>query len=99
MTSSKVSATLLVVCFLIAPAVLASAQRFIRAPIYSEGDPALSVASGDFNGDGNADLAFLSTGKPAVVTIRLGIGNGKFNAGQQITLSDSAATIITGDWN
>src|SRR5437868_4962605 len=99
MTSSKVSATLLIVCFLIATAVLASAQRFVRAPIYSGGNPAASVASGDFNGDGNADIALLSNTTPGIITIRLGTGNGKFNPGQQITLVNYASSIIAGDWN
>ncbi|MBA3913433.1 MAG: VCBS repeat-containing protein [Acidobacteriales bacterium] len=80
-------------------ATLASAQRFIRPAIYSAGNPSIRVVSGDFNHDGNTDLAFLSNTDPGVITIRLGIGNGKFNAGQQIALSDFGASIITGDWN
>ncbi|MBA3913713.1 MAG: VCBS repeat-containing protein [Acidobacteriales bacterium] len=81
-------------------AVSSAAQRFVQAPVYSEGtSPALQVASGDFNGDGNTDLAFVSNTTPPMVTIRLGTGTGKFDQGQEITLSDSAAGIVAGDWN
>ncbi|MBA3915610.1 MAG: VCBS repeat-containing protein, partial [Acidobacteriales bacterium] len=84
---------------LFANSTLSSAQRFVRAPIYSAGNPTVSVASGDFNGDGNADLVFLGNADSAVITIRLGVGNGKFNNGQQITLTGLAGGIVAGDWN
>ncbi len=78
---------------------LASAQRFVRAPIYSAGNPTVSVATGDFNGDGNADLAFLGNADSGVITIRLGVGNGRFSKGQNITLTGYAGGIVAGDWN
>ncbi|MBA3915842.1 MAG: VCBS repeat-containing protein, partial [Acidobacteriales bacterium] len=98
MNSIKILATLLL-AFLISTPSLASAQRFIRAPIYSGGNPVQDVATGDFNSDGNPDLAFVSNASPAVITIHLGMGDGKFNQGQQITLSSVAIRIIAGDWN
>lgn len=99
MNASRISASLLLVSFLISAPVLARAQRFVRAPIYSAGNPTMGVATGDFNGDGNADLAFVSNTNPAVVTLRLGVGTGRFNKGQQITLTDLAGGILAGDWN
>jgi hypothetical protein len=99
MKAFRISATLLLITFLISTPILASAQRFIRPATYSAGNPTMGVATGDFNGDGNADLAFVSNTNPAVVTLRLGIGNGRFNKGQQITLTDTAGGVLAGDWN
>lgn len=99
MNNCKVPTTLPRLCLLLAIAGIASAQQFVRAPIFSAGDPSLSVASGDFNGDGNPDLAFLSTGGPALLNIRLGTSDGKFSEGQQIALSDLAVSLLAGDWN
>src|SRR5262249_1351373 len=36
---------------------------------------------------------------PAVITIRLGTGDGKFSKGQSITLDNGGSTLIAGDWN
>ena len=99
MNVSRISATLLLVSFLPSASVLAGAQRFIRPAVYSAGNPTFGVVTGDFNADGNADLAFVSNTNPAVVTLRLGIGNGRFNKGQQITLTDTSGGILAGDWN
>ncbi len=87
------------VALLILGSHLASAQRFVHAPIYNSGVNALAAVSSDFNGDGNVDLAFLGGGNSAMVTIRLGAGDGKFTAGQALTLSVGGDDIITGDWN
>jgi len=51
-----------------------------------------SLAAGDFNGDGKADLA-LANGKS--IQILLGNGDGTFRAGQTITLSGVPAKYIT----
>lgn len=99
MNYCKFPATLLPICFVISSTVLASGQRFVRAPIYSAGNASLSIATGDFNGDGNADLAFLSNTAKGVINIRLGTGSGKFNTGQQITLGYQATSIVAGDWD
>nr|MBA3915488.1 VCBS repeat-containing protein [Terriglobales bacterium] len=99
MNASRISSTLLLIFFLIPASIFASAQRFVRAPIYSAGAESGSVAVGDFNGDGNSDLAFLSSESQTAVNIRLGTGDGTFSKGQQITLGHAGASIITGDWN
>ncbi len=62
-----------------------------------------SIASGDFNGDGNLDLA-VGTLDPAGatqanVTILLGGGNGLFVVGQDIAMPGSAVGLSVGDVN
>jgi hypothetical protein len=99
MNASRILATLLLTGFLISTPISAFSQRFVRAPIYSAGNASISVASGDFNGDGNPDLAFLSNTAKGVINVRLGTGNGKFTTGQQITLGYQATDIVAGDWN
>ncbi|MBA3915252.1 MAG: VCBS repeat-containing protein [Acidobacteriales bacterium] len=89
-------ALILVIC---AAATLASAQQFVRAPIYSAGSPSVSVATADFNGDGYPDLAFLSDLGPAAINIRLGTADGNFNMGQQVTLGATPVSLLAGDWN
>ncbi|MBA3913714.1 MAG: VCBS repeat-containing protein [Acidobacteriales bacterium] len=105
MKSCRFSSALVGLCLVMAG--LASAQRFVKAPVYSEGNyPSGSVVSGDFNRDGNADLAFVGSTTSGVLTIRLGIGNGKFSKGQEIDSSAGGCdvtfypcNITSGDWN
>src|SRR5438067_5348189 len=83
-----------------ATAGLAGAQQFIQAPRYLAQEFNLSgVVSGDFNRDGNPDLAIANQCCSSVlVSIELGNGNGTFRSGQQIP-GGSANAIVAGDWN
>ncbi|MEG4816524.1 DUF4347 domain-containing protein, partial [Microcoleus sp. K5-D4] len=61
------------------------------------------VASGDFNKDGNLDLAFASTGPDRNVSIALGDGTGKFGAAINLNTSPPTAlttfSVAVGDFN
>jgi hypothetical protein len=81
---------------------LASAG-FVTARSYPAGIAPVSVAVGDFNGDGIADLAVL--GNPSLATlppglyVLLGNGDGSFGAPQQYPVGSNAQAIAVGDFN
>ena len=58
----------------------------------------VSIVAGDFNGDGNLDLAVVNTGENTV-SILLGNGDGTFNATNSPTTGDFPASIAVGDFN
>ncbi|MEG4842206.1 DUF4347 domain-containing protein, partial [Microcoleus sp. B9-D4] len=61
------------------------------------------VASGDFNKDGNLDLAFATTGEARNVSIALGDGTGQFGAATNLNTSPPSAlntwSVAVGDFN
>ena len=61
------------------------------------------VATGDFNKDGNLDLAFASTGVNRNVSIALGDGTGKFGAATNLNTSPpsdlNSWSVAVGDFN
>ena len=75
-----------------------------NSPI-SVGSFPTSVAMGDFNGDGKADLAIANsnytTGLKGSVTVLLGNGNGTFTqaANSPITAGEDSQSVIVGDFN
>jgi tetratricopeptide (TPR) repeat protein len=58
----------------------------------------VALATGDFNGDGHADLAVV-TRSPDGVTILLGQPDGSFQTGQTLTTGAGPIAIATGDFN
>ena len=58
----------------------------------SVGDGPAGVASADFNGDGNADIAVANTAS-ATLTLLPGKGNGKFRTAQTITFNSGSLPI------
>ena len=60
-----------------------------------------ALAAGDFNGDGNVDLAiaFNTSNTAGVVAILLGNGDGTFGNVHQISTTEPAVAIIAGDFN
>jgi sugar lactone lactonase YvrE len=66
-------------------------------PIVPVGTFAGQVVVGDFNGDGNADLAVGNT--TGQVTILLGNGDGTFTALASLSTGSSGTSIVTADFN
>jgi hypothetical protein len=62
------------------------------------GNTPTGIATGDFNGDGNLDLA-ISNGSSNTVTILLGNGNGTFNAAGSPATGNSPSSLVVGDFN
>jgi len=60
----------------------------------------LHVATGDFNGDGNADLVICGiANNNSAVLILLGNGDGTFTSGQSLILPSVPASIVAADFN
>ena len=57
-----------------------------------------SVAIGDFNGDGQSDLAVANSASSSV-SILLGSGTGSFSAATNFTVGAGAASVAIGDFN
>ena len=66
-------------------------------PNFNIGSPSIDVVSGDFNNDGNQDLA-ASTFRPDTIAVRMGNGTGNFSAGRNISVS-APASLVVGDFN
>jgi hypothetical protein len=66
--------------------------------VFATGAGPLSVAVGDFNGDGDLDMA-VANGDANSVSILLGNGSGGFSAGTPLTDSGAPNTVVTGDFN
>ena len=65
---------------------------------FRTGDGPLSVAVGDFNGDGKQDLAVANIASDDV-SILLGDGAGNFSAPTNFTVGDSPDSVAVGDFN
>jgi uncharacterized protein (TIGR03437 family) len=70
---------------------------FTTAGNYAAGSHPLCVTIGDFNGDGNPDLAVTAADNTA--TILLGAGNGAFSRGSSFQTGTSPQYIAAGDLN
>ena len=71
---------------------------FQAATNYSAGTYPFSVTSGDFDGDGNLDLA-LTRFSTDNVSVLLGNGNGTFNAAVFFAAGDGPYSLTKGDFN
>ncbi len=70
-----------------------SAQQFT-----SNGQTAVSVVTGDFNQDGNSDIATTNFGSDTV-SLLLGEGNGNFRSAQTFRVGSQPNALATGDFN
>src|SRR5438034_348997 len=71
---------------------------FAAAANYGAGTNPFSVAVGDFNGDGNQDLAVANSGS-ANVSILLGNGDGTFGAASNFGAGGQPHSVAVGDFN
>ncbi len=71
---------------------------FLAAQNFATDTEPLSVAVGDFNGDGRPDLAVANFGSNSV-SVLLGNGNGTFQAAQNFTTGSNPASVAVGDFN
>src|SRR5262249_8558076 len=69
---------------------------FQQAITYAVGSSPRSVAVGDFNGDGNQDLA-VANGGTANVSVLLGNGDGSFQAAQNFAAGSRPGAVAGGD--
>ncbi len=71
---------------------------FTAASDQSAGSTPESVATGDFNGDGNPDFAAANSGGNSV-TISVGNGNGGFTGGVTVSAGTTPHGIVAGDFD
>lgn len=71
---------------------------FNPGPNFTVGMKPVWVATGDFNGDGNPDVATANQGS-SDVSILLGDGRGNFAADKRIALAAPPAALLTNDFN
>jgi hypothetical protein len=74
------------------------AGNFSAPTTFGAGNDSLSVAVGDFNGDGKQDLA-VANNLSNNVSILLGNGAGHFSAPTNFTVGDRPGSVAVGDFN
>jgi hypothetical protein len=91
--------TWLLASLIVVDAVWAEGEvSFIAAPEVGVGRNPLSIAVGDFNGDGQPDLATANIGDGAA-SILLGGGDGTFQASPDVVVGAGPTSIAVGDFN
>src|SRR3989442_1608854 len=83
---------------LVAVAAQAQDVSFEEAQNFGAGNGPLSVAVGDFNGDGVQDLAVANNGS-SNVSVLLGNGNGSFQAPLNFEAGARPVSVAVGDFN
>lgn len=87
------------VLFLMTPAVAPAADPLFDSPInYSVGDGPRSVTCGDFDGDGNSDIAVANRYSDHV-SILLGNGDGTFVVSGNFSAGDGPFSVTTNDFD
>lgn len=76
-------------------ALSAPAQQFPNPPMLTTSEDPNGVGTADWNGDGNADLAYVTTGQTPVLHLLLGDGKGNFTPGNEVTLPEGTCTYST----
>lgn len=74
----------------------------VASPINTDGAPVYDLAVGDYNRDGNLDVATaasINSGTAGAVQMWLGNGDGRFRLGQSQAVDALLSSITTGDFN
>jgi hypothetical protein len=72
----------------------------LGAPVtFTVGANPAAIAAGDWNEDGNVDLAVANSSTSGSISVLIGAGNGTFAAPVNYTAAQNTAAIVTGDWN
>src|SRR6266568_6100175 len=95
--SLLVAATILFSSALPSPAS-AQTVSFIAHKDFVSGSTPVSVAVGDFNGDGVQDLT-LANYHDNTVSVLLGSGNGTFQAARTFSVGTNPSSVVVGDFN
>jgi hypothetical protein len=73
--------------------------EFDATPLhYDVGDDPTGIIAGDFNGDGNVDLAVVNAGSDNV-SVLLGVGDGTFGAATDFNVGNSPQMLVAGLWD
>src|SRR5262249_50277641 len=72
---------------------------FLAPTSYGTGLNPAGVTSGDFNGDGHADLAVVNQATPGTVSILFGNGDGTFQPAAQYPVPSNPTDARAGDFN
>jgi hypothetical protein len=86
------------VFYLLFGALAAHAGQFLEAPQYPTGANPQAVAVGDFNGDGNLDLA-VANSTSNTVSVLLGNGDGTFGPKVDYVTGSTPEGVAVGDFN
>ncbi len=78
--------------------LLSATVTFAQATSFTAGTSPVTLATADFNGDGNADLA-VADATTEKVDVFFGTGTGTFTTGPVLALSAPPTAILTGDFN
>src|SRR5207244_4194421 len=85
--------------------LLGNGDGTFQAPLtFRTGERAVSVAAGDFNGDGVPDLAVANNGEPTFghrgnVSVLVGNGDGTFRAPSTVVTANTPTAVVVGDFN
>jgi hypothetical protein len=86
------------VFYLLAGSLTAYAGQFLEAPQYPTGSNPQAAAVGDFNGDGNQDLA-IANSTSNTISVLLGKGDGTFSPKVDYATGTAPQGIAVGDFN
>src|SRR5690348_11293267 len=97
-TSSRLYACFATVLVSLALSSFAFGVGFVGVKTFNVGTSPLSVATGDFNGDGKIDVAVANSAGNNV-SVLLGNGDGTFQTAVNYNVGATPFGVVTGDFN